>query len=146
MKKITLIIALLLPLLAFAQHKTDAQLIDQLRSKWALYLQSKQLAKAIDQYADDAIFYSPGQKAAVGKAAITKLYQQVMKQFNARIQFKSSGIRASGDLGYDSGDYAETTTDNITHKTAQFKGEYLMVLHRKPSGWKIARIMWTDIK
>jgi ketosteroid isomerase-like protein len=113
---------------------------------WALYLQTKQLVKAIDQYTDDAIFYAPGQKAAVGKAAITKLYQQVMKQFNAHIQFKSSGIRVSGELGYDSGDYAETTTDNTTHKTAQFKGEYLMVLQRNPSDWKIARIMWTDAK
>ncbi|MDB4925768.1 nuclear transport factor 2 family protein [Mucilaginibacter sp.] len=143
MKKLLLIITLLLPVTCFAQGKTDKQLIGQLRNNWTVYLQTKQLGKATDQYTDDAVFYSTGEENAVGKKAITKLYRSVMKQFNARIKFHSSGVTVSGDLASDSGDYNETTVDNTTHKTAKFKGSYLMVLQRKPDGWKINRIMWT---
>jgi ketosteroid isomerase-like protein len=142
MKKTLLIIALFMPVICFAQH-TDHQLIVQLRTNWAIYLQNKQLDKAISQFTDDAIFYSPDGKNAKGKKEITKLYQFVMKQFNSRLNFHSDGISISGDTASDGGDYNETMFDNTSHKSMKLKGSYLMVLQKQRNSWLISKIMWT---
>ncbi|MDB5115234.1 MAG: hypothetical protein JWQ79_726 [Mucilaginibacter sp.] len=143
MKKLTIIILFILPLSVFAQ---DRQQIEQLRSNWAVFLQSKQLDKAMGQYADDAVFYSPDGQNAKGKKEITRLYQMAMKQYNSRIHFYSDGIRLSGNVASDSGDYEETLQDNTTHKSMKLKGSYLLVLQKQRSGWKISRMMWTEKK
>jgi ketosteroid isomerase-like protein len=143
MKKLTIIILFILPLRVFAQ---DRQQIEKLRNNWAIFLQNKQLANAMGQYADDAVFYSPDGQNAKGKKEIMRLYQMVMKQYNSRINFHSDGILISGDVASDSGDYEETLQDNSTHKSMKLKGSYLLVLQKQRSGWKISRMMWTEKK
>lgn len=142
MKKTLLVIALFIPVICFAQ-RTDRQLIEQLRTNWAIYLQNKQLDKAMGQFTDDAVFYSPDGKSAKGKKEITKLYEFVMKQFNSRLNFYSNGISISNNIASDSGDYNETMFDNTSHKSMKLKGSYLMVLQKQQNHWLISKIMWT---
>ncbi|QKJ31579.1 nuclear transport factor 2 family protein [Mucilaginibacter mali] len=149
MKKTILFGLLIISFNSFAQkgvNKTDRQLIADLRSNWTSSLQNKQLQKTMDLYTDDAIFYSPGQKAVAGKKAIQALYQQVMRQFTSKCNLQSTGLDVCGPIAWDGGSYNETLIDAHTHKTNRAKGNYLMTLKKQGKEWKISRIMWTEWK
>jgi len=147
MNKLITICILISTICSYAQkptHKSDSQLIADLRTTWAQTLANKQLEKSVALYTDDAIFYSPDGNNAVGKAGITKLYQQVMKMYNSQCILHSIGTQIAGNMAYDSGSYDEDMLDNTTHKKLKLKGSYLMTLQKQQDGaWKISRIMWT---
>ncbi|HTH83102.1 MAG TPA: nuclear transport factor 2 family protein [Mucilaginibacter sp.] len=141
MKKLLFVFILTIPVFAFAQ--TEKKLIEQAEKNWTIYLQTKQLDKAVDQYTNDAVFYSPDGKSFKGKKAIGRLYKTVMKTYNSKLKFYSNGITVTGDAASDSGSYTETMQDATTRKSLKLKGSYLIALQKQKGDWKISRIMWT---
>ena len=135
---------LLLFLVASVPAHVRAGDIETLRSSWVHYLHDKQLEKAIALYADDAIFFEPDGKRAVGKAEIRALFSSVMKTFDSDIHLKNLASDRSGDMAYESGDFDEVLVAAATGQRINARGSYLMILKRQSNDrWKIVQHMWT---
>jgi uncharacterized protein (TIGR02246 family) len=100
-------------------------------------------AKAFDKiagyYADDAILYTNGAPAAVGKEAIQAM-AKTLPGMDLDLKFSSTkvDVAKSGDLGYVRGTYTEIATDPKTKKRSMEKGNYVTVYKKQADGgWKI---------
>ena len=100
-------------------------------------------AKAFDKmpkyYADDAVLYTPGAPAAVGKDGIQAL-AKMLPEMDLDLKFSSSkvDVAKSGDIGYSAGTYTQTATDPKTKKRSMEKGNYVTIYKKQTDGsWKI---------
>jgi uncharacterized protein (TIGR02246 family) len=90
-------------------------------------------------YADDAALANPDSDVASGKEAIAKQLEDVEKDPNFRLEFRSDRIQVakSGDLAYSRGRYTMTVTDPRRNGPYTSKGNYLTVWQKQADGsWK----------
>ena len=94
--------------------------------------------------AEDAVLMVPDQPVQEGKAACVSFATDVMTglltQFERRIVYVSSEVRALGDYGFDRGSFSVTLTPKSGGKISRETGKYFFLYSRAPgSSWKIAR-------
>lgn len=101
---------------------------------------AKDLDKCASLYLDDAVLFSPGVPAVIGKDNIRKFFEGMLAA--PSMQFSFSGVTVdvarSGDLAEDRGSFQVTTTDK-KGKPATQTGLYVLVWKKQADGsWKIA--------
>jgi uncharacterized protein (TIGR02246 family) len=101
---------------------------------------AKDLDKCASLYMDDAVLFSPGVPAVIGKDNIRKFFGGMLAAPN--MQFSFSGVTVdvarSGDLAEDRGSFQVATADKKGKPVTQ-SGQYVLVWKKQADGsWKIA--------
>jgi len=101
---------------------------------------AKDVDRCASLYMDDAVIFSPGAPAVIGKDNIRKFFEQMVA--GPRLQFAFSNVTVdvarSGDLAEDRGSAQVTTTDKRGKPVTQ-TSEYVLVWKKQPDGsWKVA--------
>jgi uncharacterized protein (TIGR02246 family) len=99
---------------------------------------AKDLEKCMSYYADDAVFFTSGVPAAVGKDNIRKDIQGLLAApVQINITVASVYVARSGDLAMDSGTVQETVTDKKGNISTS-NSDYVLVWKKMADGsWKI---------
>jgi len=119
--------------------------IAQLSQDWAGGWQTKKLDTVLALYAPDAVWVSGDGTRVTGVAALRDFFAPAMKNYSAKVFMRSINGAASGDIGYDSGDYSEFVTAVSGHASSSaFHGAYLIVARRIGRHWRIAEQFWTE--
>lgn len=122
---------------------SDASLA-QVSRDWARDWQAKKLDDVLALYTDDAVFLDAGGSEVAGKPALRKFFAGVLAMYSAKPLMHTTASAASGDLGYDSGNYSETLTPVAKPGSAiATHGSYQVILRRVNGHWLIARQIWT---
>jgi uncharacterized protein (TIGR02246 family) len=94
-------------------------------------------------YADDAVLLPPNGAPVVGKDAIRARYEEGFQHFRFAISSSSEETHVFGDWAFDRGTTRGKTIPKADESSRQIHDQYVMILHRQPSGtWKIARLIW----
>ena len=92
---------------------------------------------------DDGVVMVPDYPVQEGKAACTRFVREVLPatlaRFNRRIRYVSAEIAVLGDLAFDRGTFAFTTTPRSGGPPAHATGKYFWLLRRDQGTWKMAR-------
>jgi uncharacterized protein (TIGR02246 family) len=118
----------------------DAATIQAADADWAKAAAAKDLDKMTAPYLDDAVLFSPGVPAVVGKDNLRKFFQQMVAAPNMQLSFSdvTVDVARSGDLAEDRGSFQATVTDKKGKATTQ-TGKYVLVWKKQADGsWKIA--------
>jgi uncharacterized protein (TIGR02246 family) len=112
--------------------------------EWARLWQARDLEAVLALYTDDAVFINADGSRVTGKPALRRFFATVLAQYKAQPQTQSVESRASGDLGYDWGDYSEVVVPIAKPDAAiRTQGTYLVILRKVGGHWLIASQMWT---
>jgi uncharacterized protein (TIGR02246 family) len=106
---------------------------------WNKDFESKDPARLLAHYADDATLMSPGMPAAHGKDAIGKVLKEMVNDPALTLKFQASRVEVSksADIGYSEGSYTMTMTNPATKKVINDKGSYVTVYRKQADGsWK----------
>jgi uncharacterized protein (TIGR02246 family) len=117
----------------------DIKAIKEADAAEARDMAGKAFDKMASYYADDAILYTPGAPAAVGKDAIQAM-AKTLHDIDLDLKFSASkvDVAKSGDIGYAAGTYTEMATDPKTKRRSMEKGNYVTVYKKQADGgWKI---------
>ena len=126
------------------QQPRSTDIFAPLRDKWAHDLQAKRIDASLAGYAQDADFLDPSGNRIHGTAALRQLFETVTKTYDSDLTFTSHRVEISGELGYDSGTYAERLIVRTSGKTQNASGSYLTIYRRGKDGiWLIVEQMWT---
>lgn len=120
-------------------HDADVKAISDTEAEWAKATAAKDIEKAIDYYADDAVLIAPGGDAVQGKQAVSAAMRGMSKDpaFSLHFQTTKADVAKSGDVGYTWGVYQLTVTDSTTHKPLNDHGSYATVYKKQADGsWK----------
>jgi len=132
-----------------SNHDADVQAIKDTERQWNQDFAAKDAAKLAGHYTDDAVLMIPGMDAMVGKDAIQKDVQEMVKDPALSISFQSSkvDVASSGDLAYTRGTYTMTMTDPKTKKPVTDHGSYVTDYRKQPDGsWKaVADIVTSEV-
>jgi uncharacterized protein (TIGR02246 family) len=118
----------------------DAAAIQKLDNDWFKAAAAKDLDTCASYYLDDAVIFSPGVPAVVGKDNIRKFLQGMVNAPNMKLTFLGStvDVARSGDLAMDHGSVQVTTTDK-RGKTVTQTSQAILVWKKQPDGsWKVA--------
>jgi uncharacterized protein (TIGR02246 family) len=118
----------------------DAAAIEKLDSDWFKAAAAKDIDTCASYYLDDAVIFSPGIPAVVGKDNIRRFLQGLATAPNSKLSFLGStvDVARSGDLAMDRGSVQATTTDK-NGKTTTRVSQAVLVWKKQPDGsWKIA--------
>ena len=100
---------------------------------------AKDLDKCMSLYADDAVFFSSGSPAVLGKDNIRNVIQRMLAApMQLTVNIASVDVARSGDLAMDRGTVEAAVTDKKGKTTTQ-TSEYVLVWKKGADGtWKIA--------
>ncbi|MGD1211854.1 MAG: SgcJ/EcaC family oxidoreductase [Candidatus Acidiferrales bacterium] len=107
---------------------------------FAKFAAAKDLDKCASLYLDDAVLFSPGVPAVVGKDNIRKSFERMLAAPNMQFTFSdvTVDVARSGDLAEDRGSMQVTVTDKKGKSTTQ-TGQYVLVWKKQADGsWKVA--------
>jgi uncharacterized protein (TIGR02246 family) len=106
---------------------------------WANAAAAKDLDKCMSYYEDDAVLFSPGSPAVLGKDNIRNVIQRMLSApMQLNINVASVDVARSGDLAMDRGIVQAAVTDKKRKTTTQ-TSEYVLVWKKQADGsWKIA--------
>ena len=107
---------------------------------WIKAAETKDLDRCVAPYLDDAVVFSPGAPALVGKENIRRFFERMLAVPNTHFVFSDAvvDVARSGDLAEDRGSFQVTTTDKAGKPSTQ-TGEYVLVWKKQGDGlWKIA--------
>jgi uncharacterized protein (TIGR02246 family) len=106
---------------------------------WANAAAGKDLDKCMSYYEDDAVLFSPGSPAVLGKDNIRNVIQRMLSApMQLNINVASVDVARSGDLAMDRGTVQAAVTDKKGKTTTQ-TSEYVLVWKKQADGsWKIA--------
>jgi uncharacterized protein (TIGR02246 family) len=90
-------------------------------------------------YSSDAVAFPPNADAVKGRAAIQKMWQNVLASGIASMELTTSEVESAGDLAYEVGDYAMKAKDG---KVAD-RGKYCVVWKRVSGQWMLHRDIWS---
>ncbi len=118
----------------------DAATIQAADADWAKAAEAKDLDKMTAPYLDDAVLFSPGAPAVVGKDNIRKFFSRMTN--GPAMQFAFSNVTVdvarSGDVAEDRGSMQVTVTDKKGKSTTE-TGQYVLVWKKQADGsWKVA--------
>jgi uncharacterized protein (TIGR02246 family) len=107
---------------------------------WAKAAAAKDLEKCMSYYADDAVVFSPGVPAVVGKDNIRKFVQQLLAVPNLQLNITVANVDVarSGDLALDRGS-VQVATVGKNGKPATNTSQYALTWKKSTDGsWEIA--------
>ncbi len=105
---------------------------------WLKACSTKDVAKSVAFFDKQGSMLVPNSPLATGKA-IARLFAKgfALRDYKLTWHQNKVGVARSGDLGYTSGKYQLSFTDE-QGRTVRDKGKYLMVWKRQPDGaWKV---------
>ncbi len=98
---------------------------------------AKDLDKCMSLYEDDAVLFTPGSPAVIGKDNIRNVIQRMLGM-QLTINVASVDVARSGDLALDRGTVQAAVTDKKGKTTTQ-TSEYVLVWRKQADGaWKVA--------
>lgn len=98
---------------------------------------AKDLDKCMSLYEDDAVLFTPGSPAVIGKDNIRNVIQRMLGM-QLTINVASVDVARSGDLAMDRGTVQAAVTDKKGETTTQ-TSEYVLVWKKQADGaWKVA--------
>lgn len=100
---------------------------------------AKNLDKCMSLYEDDAVLFSPGSPAVIGKDNIRNVIQRMLAApMQLTIDVASVDVARSGDLAMDRGTVQSAVTDKKGKTTTQ-TSEYVLVWKKQADGtWRVA--------
>ena len=122
-------------------READIKALNDNETRWNQDFQSKDAAKLVAQYADDAVLMAPGMPASKGREAIRKALTEMVADPALSLKFQPSRVEVakSGDFGYTQGTYTMTMTDPSSKKIIKDHGSYVTTYRKQPDGsWKAA--------
>lgn len=132
-----------------SNHDADVQAIRDNEKQWNQDFAAKDVSKLTGHYAEDAVLMTPGMDPALGKAAIQKRVEDLVKDPAMALQFQSVtvDVASSGDLGYSRGTYTMTITDPKTKKPINDHGSYVTDYRKQADGsWKaVADVVVSEV-
>ena len=116
----------------------DVQAIRQLMDGYFKAASAKDSAALDAVLTDRTILLEPHMAPLVGKAAIGKMHQAFLDNFDTDAKGPATDVRVAGDLAVAYGKYAETITPkDTTLAAAKASGHWMAVLGRQGDGsWK----------
>jgi uncharacterized protein (TIGR02246 family) len=128
--------------------KADLDALNKLRDDFIAAFNAGDSAKIGELYAEDAVAMpGDGSPTLKGRAAIVERNKALFDQATAKITITPSRNVVSGDLGYDEGTYTmEMTPKAKGSKAVREEGRYVVVLQRRPEGWKVIEDIDNAIK
>jgi len=91
-------------------------------------------------YAEDAVFFTPGRAAIIGRDAIARVMAEDFLDagFNLELGLETTAVSASGDLAYARGTFRASFSDRETGDVRSVGGNYLQVFRaRAGGGWEV---------
>lgn len=139
-----LVVAVLVATWARAQSPGSAADIAKVADSYVKASLAGDVKAVAALYTDDAVELPPYQPMVKGKAAIEQYYTKQMSGPAKLTAFTLTHIesRASGDIGYDVGTYAQTVSDG-QHPMNE-TGKYTVILKRVGSTWKVAYAIYNS--
>ena len=121
-----------------ANDPADVQAIRQLMDGYFKAASAKDSAALDAVLTDRTILLEPHMAPLVGKAAIGKMHQAFLDNFDTDAKGPATDVRVAGDLAVAYGRYAETITPkDTTLAAAKASGHWMAVLGRQGDGsWK----------
>lgn len=120
-------------------HDADVKAISDLEAQWSQDTAAKNIDKAVNNYADDAVLMTPGAEATSGKDAIASSMKAMAKDPAFSLQFKTLkvDVAKSGDVGYSWGTYQMTMSNPAGKGTLNDHGSYVTIYRKQADGsWK----------
>jgi ketosteroid isomerase-like protein len=120
-------------------HDADVSALKDTEAVWVKDAATKDVAKWVAHYTDDASLLLPGAPILNGKEAISGGLKPMMSDPNFALTFGPTRVDAakSGELGYTQGTYSMTISDPKTKAPVNEKGKYLTVYRKQTDGtWK----------
>jgi uncharacterized protein (TIGR02246 family) len=120
-------------------READTHALKDNEARWNQEWAAKDADKIMAHYADDAVLMAPGMEAAVGKDAIRKLLDGMLKDPALALKFQASTVEVakSGDIGYTQGSYTLTATDPASKQPIKDNGSYVTTYRKGTDGsWK----------
>lgn len=116
----------------------DVQALKDGETQWNADFASKDVAKIMAHYADNATLIVSGEKPTVGKDAITAEFKGMVSDpaFSLVLHTEKAVVAASGDLGYTQGTYALTITNPVDKSMVHDAGAYVTVYRKVDGSWK----------
>lgn len=118
----------------------DAAAIRAQDADFAKAAAAKDIDKCVSLYMDDAVIFSPGAPAVIGKDNIHKFFERMLAAPTMQFSFSdvTVDVARSGDLAEDRGSVQVTTT-NKQGKPVTQSSEYVLVWKKQADGsWKVA--------
>jgi uncharacterized protein (TIGR02246 family) len=120
-------------------READTQALKDNEGHWNQEWAAKDADKIMAHYADDAVPMAPGMDAAVGKDAIRKALDGMLKTPDLSLKFQASKVEIakSGDAGYTQGAYTLTMTEPASKQPINDHGSYVTTYRKGADGsWK----------
>jgi uncharacterized protein (TIGR02246 family) len=120
-------------------READAKALKDLEAQWNQDFVSKDAAKLLAHYVDDAVLMAPSMPASSGKDAIRKTLTDMVSDPALSLKFQSSRVEVakSGDMGYTQGSYTMTMTDPNSKQVINDHGSYVTTYSKQADGsWK----------
>jgi uncharacterized protein (TIGR02246 family) len=115
----------------------DVEAIKQLMDGYFKAASAKDSAALDAVLTDKTILLEPHMAPLVGKAAIGKMHQAFLDNFDTDAKGPATDVRVAGDLAVAYGKYAETITPKDgTLAAAKASGHWMAVLDRQGGAWK----------
>lgn len=121
----------------------EAKVLAQLDDAWSASAGKHDVDQLLSFYADDAVAYPPGDKAASGPAAIRAVWAGIVDpNYSLSWTATQSGVSTGGELGFTSGTFLEAIKA-ADGKTTTATGKFLCVWRKRTDGkWKAIHDMW----
>ncbi len=123
-----------------AAHDADVKAIAADMLRWQSDFNSRDVAKALTHYADDAIVVVPGAPAASNADSRKALIQEMMSDpalHMTSTECPRIEVAASGDYGYAHCTYAMTVTNPVTKNPIDDRGTVVDIYKKQTDGtWK----------
>jgi uncharacterized protein (TIGR02246 family) len=119
-------------------HDADVQAIRAVETEWNQDYGSRDVAKLMTHYSDDAVLMAPGMEPMTGKSNIQTLIQRMAADPSMSLKFEATvvDVAKSGDVGYTQGTYTMAMTDPGTKQLMHDHGSYVTVFRKQADGWK----------
>lgn len=113
--------------------------IDAANKKFAAAFNKKDAAGVAATYSPDANAFPPNAALIKGRAAIQKMWQDVIDSGIASVALATTEVESAGNIAYESGTYEMKLKDG---KVAD-KGKYCVVWKKVNGQWMLHRDIWS---
>ena len=113
--------------------------IDAANKKFIAAFNKKDAAGVASTYSPDANAFPPNAPILKGRAAIQKMWQDVINSGITSISLVTTEVESGGNIAYESGTYEMKTQDG---KVAD-KGKYCVVWKNVNGQWMLHRDIWS---
>ncbi|HTI36574.1 MAG TPA: DUF4440 domain-containing protein [Vicinamibacterales bacterium] len=105
-------------------------------------INSKDVAKIVDLYAENSTFMPPNRPIIRGKDSLKTFYQDLVNDTKA-LHLTVDEVSGSGPLAYETGTY-EMDARNANGQPEHDRGKYLFILRSMGGNWHYEFSMWNS--